>query len=73
MTETKRLGMKQTFKLIGKEQDVFDYLNRKNFYEEYQNIKTPSNMYDTRQSFLLKIEKNKDMREKLKINLRNIY
>ena len=63
MTEAKRVGMEQTFKLTKKEQDAFDYFNGKNFYEEYQSIETPPNIYDTRWSFLLKIEKNKDMRE----------
>ena len=63
MTEAKRVGMEKTFKLTKKEQDAFDYFNVKNFYKEHQSIKTPPNIYDTRWSFLLKIEKNKDMRE----------
>ena len=63
MTEAKRVGMEQTFKLTKKEQDAFDYFNGKNFYKEHQSIKTPPNIYDTRRSFLLKVEKNKDMRE----------
>jgi len=63
MTEAKRVGMEKTFKLTKKEQDAFDYFNGKNFYKEHQSIETPPNIYDTRRSFLLKIEKNKDMRE----------
>jgi hypothetical protein len=63
MTEAKRVGMEKTFKLTKKEQDAFDYFNGKNFYKEYQSIETPPNIFDTRWSFLLKIEKNKDMRE----------
>ena len=63
MTEAKRVRMEKTFKLTKKEQDAFDYFNGKNFYKEHQSIETPPNIYDTRWSFLLKIEKNKDMRE----------
>ena len=63
MTQAKRVRMEKTFKLTKKEQDAFDYFNGKNFYKEHQSIETPPNIYDTRRSFLLKIEKNKDMRE----------
>lgn len=63
ITEAKRVRMEKTFQLTKEEQDAFDYLNGKNFYKEYQSIETPPNIYDTRWSFLLKIEKNKAMRE----------
>ena len=33
MTEAKRVGMEQTFKLTKKEQDAFDYFNGQNFYK----------------------------------------
>ena len=32
---------------------------------DYQSLETPPNIFDTRWSFLLKVEKNKNMREKL--------
>ena len=50
------------FKLTKQEQDTFDYFNGQNFYNYYQSLETPSNIYDTRWSFLLKVEKNKTMR-----------
>ena len=36
--------------------DAFDYFNGTGFYEEYQNPKTLPNIFDTRHSFLLKME-----------------
>lgn len=61
IAEAKRLGVK--FKLIKQEQDAFDYFNGQNFYNYYQSLETPPNIFDTRWSFLLKVEKNKNMRE----------
>lgn len=61
MAEAKRCGMK--FKLNEQEQDAFDYLNGQNFYKKYQSLQVPPNIFDTRNTFLLKIEKNKIMRE----------
>ena len=51
------------YKLTKQEQDAFDYFTGQNFYKDYQSLETPPNIFDTRSSFLLKIEKNKDMRE----------
>ena len=51
------------YKLTKQEQDAFDYFNGQNFYKYYQSLETPTNIYDTRWSFLLKVEKNKNMRE----------
>lgn len=57
----KRVRVK--FKLTKQEQYAFDYFNGQNFYKYYQSLETPPNIFDTRWSFLLKVEKNKNMRE----------
>ena len=51
------------FKLIKQEQNAFDYFNGQNVYKYHQSLKIPPNIFDTRWSFLLKVEKNKNMRE----------
>lgn len=61
IAETKQVRVK--FKPTKQEQDAFDYFNRQNFYKYYQSLETPPNIYDTRWSFLLKVEKNKNIRE----------
>lgn len=61
IAEAKRLRVE--LKLTEKEQDAFDYVYGQNFYKYYQSLETPPNIYDTRWSFLLKVEKNKNMRE----------
>ncbi len=61
IAEAKRCGVK--FKLTKQEQDALDYFNGQNFYKYYQSLETPPNIFDTRRSFLLKVEKNKNMRE----------
>ena len=61
IAEAKRCRVK--FKLTKQEQDAFDYFNGQNFYKYYQSLETPPNIFDTRWSFLLKVEKNKNMRE----------
>lgn len=61
IAEAKRLRVK--FKLTKQEQDAFDYFNGQNFYKYYQSLETLPNIFDTRSSFLLKVEKNKNMRE----------
>ena len=43
-------------KLTPQEQEAFGYFNETGFYKNYQNSKTLSNIFDTRQSFLLKME-----------------
>ena len=50
-------------KLTSQEQDALDYFNGENFYSYYQSLETPPNIFDTRSSFLLKVEKNQEMRE----------
>ena len=44
-------------------QRASDYFNGQNFYKYYQNLEIPPNIYDTRRSFLLKVEQNKNMQE----------
>ena len=61
IAEGKRCKVK--IELTKQEKDAFDYLNGQNFYKYYQSLETPPNIFDTRQSFLLKIEKNENMRE----------
>ena len=61
IAEAKRCRVK--FKLTKQEQDALDYFNGQNFYKYYQSLETPPNIFDTRWSFLLKIEENKNMRE----------
>ena len=46
------------------EVDAINYFHGKGFYKYYQSLETPRNIFDTRWSFLLKVEKNKNMREK---------
>ena len=61
IAEAKRCRVK--IKLTKQEQDAFDYFYGQNDYKYYQSIETPPNRFDTRWSFLLKVEKNKNMRE----------
>ena len=51
------------FKLTTQEQDALDYFNGENFYSHYQSVETQPNIFDTRLSFLLKVQKNQKMRE----------
>ena len=61
IAEANRLRVK--LKLPAQEQDALDYFNGENFYSYHQSLETPPNIYDTRSSFLLKVEKNREMRE----------
>ena len=62
IAEAKRLRIK--LKLPIHEQDALDYFNGEgSFYSHQQSLKTQYNIYDTRSSFLLKMEKNPEMRE----------
>ena len=61
IAEAIRAGVK--IKVTKEQQDAFDYFNGQSFYKYYQSLKTPPNIYDTRLSFVLKIENNKNMRE----------
>ena len=61
IAKANRLRVK--LKLTSQEQDALDYFNGENFYSYHQNLETPPNIYDTRSSFLLKVEENREMRE----------
>lgn len=61
--EAKRVRMPNRIKLTPQEQDVFDYFHGTGFYKDYQNPKTSPNIFDTRKSFLLKMQ-DRDMRTK---------
>ena len=53
--EALRLGLKENFNRTAKEQDAVDYFNGTGIYAKYQDIRTKPNIFDTRQSFLLKM------------------
>ena len=63
VTEANRLRV-INLTLTAQEQDALDYFNGESFYNYYQSLETLPNIYDTRWSFLLKVEKNWEMREK---------
>ena len=45
--------------LTVEERDAFDYINGTGVYKKFQDIKTSPNIFDTRRSFLLKMEDDK--------------
>ena len=62
--QLKRLRIQDTSSVYTKEEvDAINYFHGKGLYKYYQSLETPPNIFDTRWSFLLKIEKNKNMRE----------
>ncbi len=62
--EIQRLRILETPNLYTKEElDAISYFQGTGFYSYYQSLGTPPNIFDTRWSFLLKVEKNKNMRE----------
>jgi hypothetical protein len=69
--EGKRLQIVKKIKLTPEEQDAFDYFNGIGFYKYYQDSKTLPNRFDTRQSFLLKMQ-DKEMRTNF-LNSYNSY
>lgn len=61
--EIQRIHALETLKFYTKEQlDAISYFEGTGFYSYYQSLETPPNVFETRWSFLLKVEKNKDMR-----------
>jgi len=50
-------------RLTKQEQNAFDYFNGQNFYRYHQSLETLPNIFDIRLRFLLKVDKNKNMRE----------
>mgnify|MGYP000709680287 CR=1 FL=1 len=63
IAEAKKIRAERLVKLTPEEKDAFDYFNGMGFYKKHQNPKTSPNIYDTRRSFLLKME-NLEMRDK---------
>ena len=62
--EIQRLRVLKPTNLYTKQElDAINYFQGTGLYSYYQNLETPPNIFDTRWSFLLKMEKNKDMRE----------
>jgi hypothetical protein len=60
MAEAKKIWAERFIKLTPEEKDTFDYFNGVGFYKNYQNPRTSPNRYDTRRSFLVKME-NEEM------------
>jgi hypothetical protein len=53
--EALRLRLKENFKRTPEKQDAIDYFHGTGIYAKFQDIKTKPNIFDTRQSFLLKM------------------
>ena len=53
--EALRLRLKENFNRTSDEQDAVNYFNGTGIYAKFQDIKTKPNIFDTRQSFLLKM------------------
>ena len=57
ITAAKRANMRTAEPLLTyQEKDAFDYFSGRGFYEPHQNPKTSPNRFDSRRSFLLKME-----------------
>ena len=59
--EALRLRQKEDFDRTKDEQDAIDYFSGRGFYQTYQDPSVKSNIFDNRQSFLIKLY-NKEMR-----------
>jgi hypothetical protein len=53
--------VRRKIQLTPEEQDAFNYFSRTGFYKNYQSPKTSPNIFDTRESFLKKMN-NREMR-----------
>jgi hypothetical protein len=53
--------VRRKIQLTPEEQDAFNYFSRTGFYKNYQSSKTSPNIFDTRESFLKKMN-NREMR-----------
>lgn len=58
MTESQKLEL-----LTSQEKDALDYFRGTGFYQSQQDVSTPRNMFDTRETFLKKMQ-NFEMRNK---------
>ena len=75
MREAERLNLSEDFKskiLTHSEKDAFDYFNGTGFYKYHQNLNTPPNIYDTRQTFLKKMQNSETRNNFLKTYNRTI-
>lgn len=70
-SEALRLRLKENFNRTYQEQHVIDYFQGTGFYTKYQLKKEP-NMFDTRQSFLRKMDDKKE-REKFLDSYKRIH
>lgn len=75
LQEARKLRISDKFALkflTVQEKDASDYFNGTGSYENYQNPKTLPNTFDTRQSFLLKIE-NREVRKNFLNSCNNLF
>ena len=66
LREANRLRMNDSQKLkllTPEEKDAFDYFRGTGFYQSHQDVTTPPNIFDTRDTFLKKMQ-NFEMRNK---------
>ncbi len=64
LSELKRLRILNPNQyLTSEEKDALNYFSGQGFYKDRQAIQTPPNVYDTRQTFLKKMENNEVQRE----------
>jgi hypothetical protein len=61
--EALRLRLKENFNGPREKQDAINYFQSTGFYKEQQNPKTKPNIFDIRQSFLMKLH-DKKLRDK---------
>nr|UDP55536.1 hypothetical protein orf158b [Schizostauron trachyderma] len=59
LQEATRVRMSNSIKLTLQEQDALDYFHGAGFYKDHQDSNILPNIFDTRQSFLLKMENPK--------------
>lgn len=62
--EAKKTKMQRVVKFTDEEQNAIDYFNGKGIYKYYQSIDTKPNKFDTKQTYLKKME-NLEVREKI--------
>lgn len=57
--EALKLRLKDNFNRSKVEQDAIDYFSGRGFYKKHQDPSTKPNIFDTRQSFLIKMHNKK--------------
>lgn len=58
-SEALRLGLKEDFRRTKDEQDAIDYFSGRGFYQKHQDFSVKPNIFDNRQSFLIKVHNKK--------------